>query len=113
MSTSKISLTDDTTPAAVLDVAKSVLEKEGYKWVPTGDSSAEAHEGGEVITKKRSRKLLLGLEVTGADLVLEKRTNGAEGFVVNMGATPAMRTRRHFRKARHSVEEALKSAGLA
>jgi hypothetical protein len=113
MSSSKISLADGTTPAAVLDVAKSALEKEGFKWVPTGDASAEAHEGGKEITKKRSRKLLLGLEVAGADLVLEKKTNGAEGFAVNMGATPAMRTRRHFRKARHSVEDALKSAGLA
>jgi hypothetical protein len=113
MSSSKISLANDSNPSTVLDVARSTLEKKGFKWIQTGDASAEAHEGGKEITKKRSRKLLLGLQVTGSDLVLEKRTNGAEGFAVNMGATPAMRTRRHFRKARHSVEDALKSAGLA
>ncbi len=113
MRSAKISLTDGSNPAAVLDVARTTLENKGFKWIQTGNASAEAHEGGKEITKRSSRKLLLGLQVTASDLVLEKRTNGAEGFVVNMGATPAMRTQRHFKKARHSVEDALKSAGLA
>jgi hypothetical protein len=113
MSSSKISLAGGTTPAAALDVARAALEKKGFKWIQTGNASAEAHEGGKEITKRRSRKLLLGLEVAGSDMVLEKRSSGSEGFVAGMGATTAMRTTRHFRKARHSVEDALRSAGLA
>jgi hypothetical protein len=113
MSSSRISLVDGTTPAAALDVARAVLEEKGFKWVQVGATSAEAHEGGKEITRKRSRKLLLGLQVAGSDMVLEKKTNGAEGYAMGMGATPALRTKRHFRKARQSVEEALKGAGLA
>jgi hypothetical protein len=113
MSSDKISLNRGTTPTAALDAARTALEKKGFKWIQTGGSSAEAHEGGKEITKKRSRKLLLRLQVQGSNMVLEKGSNGAEGFAAGMGATTAMRVTRHFRKARHSVEDALKSSGLA
>ncbi len=115
MGSRKISLADGTAPEAVLDVARAVLEEKGYKWIQVGATSAEAHEGGKEITKKRSRKLLLGLEVTASELVLQKKTDGTEGYVmgVPMGNNTLMRVKRRFRQARRSIEDALKSAGLA
>ena len=115
MGSKKISLVDGTTPEAALGVARAALEDKGYKWVQVDAVTAEAHEGGKLITKKRSRKLLLGLQVADSEMLLEKRTTGMEGYVmgVPMGNNTMMRNKRHFRKARHSVEDALKSAGLA
>ncbi len=113
MTQDKISLASGASAAKALDVTRAVLEKEGYSWVPTGGTSAEAHEGGKAEISHRSRKLLLGVEATDSQLVLKKLSNGAVGFMVGMGAVPAMRVTRKFRKARRAVEKGLAGAGLA
>ncbi|OLR93788.1 hypothetical protein [Actinokineospora bangkokensis] len=113
MGSKKISLNSGATPAAVLDTARSALEGKGYLWVSTGAASAQAHEGGKEITKKHQNKLLLDLRVDGDDLVLGQGSHGGGGFAAGLGPLTAMQVSGEFRKARRSVEDALKSAGLA
>ncbi|MFT4088230.1 MAG: hypothetical protein QM658_13985 [Gordonia sp. (in: high G+C Gram-positive bacteria)] len=105
-------LTAGATPEQVFDAARTALEAKGYLWVRTSPTSAEAHEGGKPITRKRSRKLLLGLEVAPGRLTMESRSNGAVGFAAGMGALPAMSLRREFRRASVAVRSALGGAGL-
>lgn len=94
-------------------MTRAVLERAGFLWVPTGNTSAEAHEGGKKVIRRRSRRLLLGVEASDHQLVLKKLSHGTEGFLIGMGAVPAMRVTRKFKKARRAVEKGLEGAGLA
>ncbi|MFT3714556.1 MAG: hypothetical protein QM774_01020 [Gordonia sp. (in: high G+C Gram-positive bacteria)] len=113
MTSETITLTPGTAGGDALGVARSVLESHGYLWVPQGPDSAVAHEGGEEITRRRSRKLRIGVTATPDALVLAKNSTGAEGFAAGVGALTAMRVTRHFRRACRAVRDGLEHAGLA
>ncbi|PPK68501.1 hypothetical protein V5P93_004392 [Actinokineospora auranticolor] len=113
MGSKKIQLNRGASAAEALRVARGALEDRGYRWVQTGDTRAEAHEGGAEITKKHDTRLRVDLEVDGSDLVLKQGTHGGGGFAAGLGPLTAMGVTSKFKKARHSVEDALKSAGLA
>jgi hypothetical protein len=113
MSKRTIRLAEGADPRAVLHTARAALEDGGYRWVPTGPGSAEAHQGGREITSKTmARHLLLGVALADGRLVLSPMSSGW-GWVVPMGSLIAMRIRREFRRAVRSVRGALRDARLA
>ena len=112
MATEVIALTAQATPNEVLATARTVVENLGYRWVRSSGTTAEAHEGGQLITRKRSRKLKLGLEFTPGELTLTQLTNGAVDFATERGALPAMRVRRRLRTVSDEIAAGLTAAGL-
>ncbi len=93
--------------AAALATVRALLEKRGYLWQGEGGLRAVAYQGGKVITRRRSRKLILGIAVNGSDLILTRRSSGAEGFVAGTGMLLPMRVARTFRRITREIRREL------
>lgn len=113
MASRKIQLTRGADAQSVLWAAQAALVERGYGWEPAGRGSARAYQGGRPVKPKRmSRRLLLGLTLTGDRLVLRRESSGW-GYGPSLGFLLSARINREFRRAGRAVHSTLRSAGLA
>ena len=97
----------------MLQTAQAALAERGYGWETVGQDSARAYQGGRPVKPKRmSRRLLLGLTLTGDRLILRRESSGW-GFGPSLGFLLSARINREFRRAGRVVHITLRSAGLA
>lgn len=102
-----IALSGPVDAGAVLEVARSVVERRKYLWEETGPLSARAHQGGRKTEKKSSTKLVLGIELHGDELVLRPETHGAAGFLANLGPLGAMQVTGEFQTMHRKIRRAV------
>ena len=113
MATRTIQLTRGADAQSVLRTAQAALAERGYGWEKAGRNGARAYQGGRPVKPKQmSRRLLLGLTLTGDRLVLRRESSGW-GFGPSLGFLLSARISREFRRAGRAVHATLRSAGLA
>ncbi|MFI1157406.1 hypothetical protein [Streptomyces sioyaensis] len=94
-------------------IARAVLERHGYQWVPQTDSSAEAHEGGKEIRGLTAPfKLRMSLAVQHDRLVMEAVVNGLGLPTPNGAPSGTLRIRNKLNYCADLVDSALSQAGL-